>query len=175
MVSTWHSQTIGNGGHDVALPTSNADVFVMSSTDGGQTWTGPNVVSDAPGDQFKPAIALNPVTDQLGILFYDRSGDPHGKTMNVTLATGLPGSFTQTKITSAPSHVSHDLWFTETLPDCWRCVFHIGEYIGLAFGSDGGAHMVWSDLRQFVTAPDGRKGYSTNVDYARTDAATLAP
>jgi hypothetical protein len=158
-----------NGRHDVDHPVSNDDVFVMTSTDRGQTWTGPDLVAGARGDEFNPNIAVNPATGELGILFYDRSGDPRGKTMNVTLATGLPGSFDLTRITTAPSHLSHDLWWQQTLPDCHRCVYHIGEYLGAAFGSDGAANMVWADLRHFTTTPQGDSGYTMNVDYAREE------
>jgi hypothetical protein len=164
-----------DGRHDVEHPVSNVDVFLMTSTNSGQTWTGPDVVSDAPGDQFKPSIAMNPVTGELGILFYDRGDDPDGQTMEVTLASGLPGSFQLNTVSTAPSHLSDDLWFTQTLPDCFHCVFHIGEYLGLAYGSDGAANMVWSDLRRYVTLPDGRQGYSTNVMYARQDFALATP
>jgi hypothetical protein len=156
-----------NGHHDVDHPVSNDDVFVMTSKDRGQTWTGPDLVAGALGDEFNPNIAVNPVTGELGIAFYDRSGDPRGKTMNVTLATGLPGSFDLTRITTAPSHLSADLWWQQTLPACDRCVYHIGEYFGIAFGSDGAANMVWADLRHYTTTPQGKSGYTMNVDYAR--------
>jgi hypothetical protein len=158
-----------NGLHDAEHPVSNNDVFVMTSTDGGSTWSGPDVVDDAPGDQFKPSIAVNRVTGELGILFYDRSDDPEGKTAEVTLATGLPNSFELSRISTAPSHLSDDLSFTQTLPDCHRCVFHIGEYIGIAYGSDGAVNMTWTDLRHFATTPDGRRGYTMNVVYAREE------
>jgi hypothetical protein len=85
------------------------------------------------------------------------------------LATGLPGSFKLSRISTAPSHFSGDLWFTENLRDCRRCVYHIGEYIGIAYGSDGAANMTWTDLRLFVRLPDGRKGYAMNIDYAREE------
>jgi len=156
-----------DGLHDVAHPVSNEDVFVMTSTDGAQTWTGPDLVAGRLGDEFDPSIGVNPVTGDLGIAFFDRTGDPAGKTMNLTLASGLPGSFELTRITTAPSHVNHDLWWAQTLPDCSSCVFHIGEYFGLAFGSDGGANIAWPDLRRFVTGPHGGKGYSMTLDYAR--------
>jgi len=157
-----------NGRHDVAHPVSNSDVFVMTSTDGGRTWKGPDVVSDAPGDQWNPLPSIDPVTGDLGLLFFDRRSDPQGKTMNVTLATGRPGSFELDTIATAPSHLNRDLWFSQTFPDCVRCVYHVGEYVGLAFGSDGAANMVWPDLRRFVERPNGRRGYSMNVMYART-------
>jgi hypothetical protein len=159
-----------NGVHDVDNPISNTDVFLMTSADNGQTWSGPSLVDGAPGDQFKPSLAMNPVTGELGVLFYDRTNDPSGKTMNVTLATGLPGSFDLQTITTAPSHLNGDLWDQTTLPDCKFCVFHIGEYIGLSYGSDGTANMTWADLRHLTTGPDGRKGYTMNVDFAREES-----
>jgi hypothetical protein len=158
-----------NGRHDVRYPVSNWDVFLMSSADGGQSWTGPEVVSDAPGDQFKPSLSVNPKTGDLGILYYDRSVDPGRKTMNVTLATGMPGHFEFRTVTSEPSHVSDDLWFTQMLPGCDRCAFHIGEYLSLAYGSDGVANMTWADLRHYTSTPNGRRGYAMNVDYARSE------
>jgi hypothetical protein len=157
-----------NGFHDVDHPVSNYDVFIMASTDAGTTWTDPAVVSNAPGDQFKPNVAVNPFNGELGILFYDRSDDPNGKTMNVTLATGVLGSFDLRTITTASSHLNGDLWDQQTLPDCKYCVFHIGEYIGLAYGSDGVANMTWTDLRHFTIGPNGRMGYTMNIDYARS-------
>jgi hypothetical protein len=159
-----------NGLHDVAHPVSNSDVFLMSSSDDGQTWSGPDVVSDAPGDQFRPALAVNPVTGDLGVLFYDRSAHPDGKVMNVTLATGLPGHFALATVSTAPSHLSRDLWLSETLSDCIQCVYHVGEYIGLAYDSQGVAHMTWTDLRRRETLPDGRTGYTMNIEYAQAQA-----
>jgi hypothetical protein len=158
-----------DGRHDVEHPVSNSDVFLMTSTDGGQTWTGPDVASDAPGDQWKPALSVSPVTGELGVVFYDRGEAPGGKTVNVTLATGLPGHFELETITTAPSHLSNDLWLSENLSDCHRCVYHVGEYIGLAYGSDGAANMTWTDLRHLVTLPNGRKGFTMNIDYAREE------
>ena len=158
-----------DGRHDKLHPISNQDVFLMSSPDGGLTWTGPGVVADGPGDQYKPSLSVDLVTGELGILFYDRSADPHGDTMDVTLATGLPGDFDQERVTTAPSHLSDDIWFTQTLPGCSLCVFHIGEYIGLSYGSDGTANMTWTDLRHYTTTPNGHSGYAMNVDFARVE------
>ena len=41
--------------------------------------------------------------------------------------------------------------------------------MGLAYGSDGTANMTWTDLREFEALPDGRKGFTMNVDYARLE------
>ena len=120
-------------------------------------------------------MAVDAATGKLGIAFYDRTADPKGTTMNVTLATGLPGDFEFTRITTAPSHLSYDLWWAQVLPGCSNCVYHIGEYFGIAFGSDGAANMAWADLRHFLTLPSGRKGFAMNVDYARVEEDGSVP
>jgi len=91
-------------------------------------------------------------------------------TVSVSSATPDPANRNASAtITTAPSHLSHDLWWQQTLPDCRRCVYHIGEYLGVAFGSDGAANMVWADRRHYTITPQGKSGYTMNVDYARFD------
>src|SRR5439155_1192778 len=99
-----------DGTHDVADPVTNADVFVMASTDGGTTWTGPDPVSTAPGDQWDAFAGVNPVTGELGVIYYDRTEDSPNL-FGVTLATGLPGSFTSSPVATASSHLDKNLWF----------------------------------------------------------------
>ena len=42
-------------------------------------------------------------------------------------------------------------------------------FVGLAYGSDGAANIAWADLRHYTTTPQGKSGYTMNVDYARFD------
>ena len=50
-----------NGVHDSDNPVTNSDVFVVSSTNGGQTWTAPTPVDTGGGDQWFPWADVNPV------------------------------------------------------------------------------------------------------------------
>jgi hypothetical protein len=155
-----------NGVHDSDEPITNADVFLMTSTDGGQTWTGPDPVTTAPGDQFMPYAAVDPTTGDLGVVFYDRSADPPNL-FDVTLVTGTPGHFTSNRITTESSHLDKNLWFPAGVPSCPKCASWVGEYIGLAYDADGQANLAWTDLRRRVTAPGMGNGYTENIFYAR--------
>jgi hypothetical protein len=157
-----------NGLHDVDDPVTNLDVFVMASEDGGTTWSGPDVVSDAPSDQFMPFDAVDPVTGALGVEFYDRSyGTDHR--VDLTLATGQPGAFSLARITTASSHLDDSLWTPASLfgaSDCRTCTIFAADYIGMAYGPDGAANLVWDDMRRPAAAPGGRTGYTENIFYS---------
>jgi hypothetical protein len=155
-----------NGVHDMNRPVSNEDVFVMTSTDGGEDWTGPFLVSGSPGDEWDPHAAVNPVTGQLGVVYNDRTST-NAQVFNVTLATGHPGSFDEKKVTDRPSPLRGNLWFPAGVRGCMKCVTWTGEYIGLAYGSDGTAQMAWTDLRRPVTVPGVGGGFTENIFYAR--------
>jgi hypothetical protein len=100
------------------------------------------------------------------VVFYDRSyGSPD--LFDVTLATGLPGAFTLKRITTSSSHLDKNLWIPARIPRCQRCVTFIGDYIGLAYGSDGVANIVWTDVRNKVNVPHSGSGYNENEYFAR--------
>ncbi len=133
------------GTHDVKTPISDLNVYVVSSSDGGATWSEPSGVDTGPGDQWFPAAAVNPVTGQLGVLYNDRDpSDPH--LYNASLATGLPGSFTKSTVSTAASDPTNSLFFQAGVTGCQKCATFNGDYIGLAYGSDGKANMVWTDM-----------------------------
>jgi hypothetical protein len=155
-----------NGVHDSDNPLTNSDVFLMTSTDGGDTWAGPDIVTDAPGDQFMPYADVNPVTGDLGVVFYDR-GYGSADLFDVTLATGSKESFTSTRITTNASHFDKNLWLPARVPGCEQCAAFIGDYIGLAYGSDGTANISWTDLRRKVAVQHLGGGYTENVFFAK--------
>jgi hypothetical protein len=73
------------------------DVFVMSSKDGGDTWTSPVRVNDDPLKngkvQFFTWMTLDPADGSINILFYDRR-DGTGTRTGVTLARSVDGGRT---------------------------------------------------------------------------------
>jgi hypothetical protein len=135
-----------NGVHDSDQPVTNTDVFVVSSSNGGQTWTNPSRVDTGRGDQWFPWVDVNPVTGKIGVLYHDR-GAANGDTYTTALAQGLPGAFTKTTISTAPSHPRESEFFQAGVPGCELCSLFHGDYIGLAYGSDGHANAVWTDMR----------------------------
>jgi len=73
------------------------DVFVMSSKDGGETWSDPvRVNDDALGNgaaQFLTWMAVDPVDGSVNVVFYDRR-DLNGTETAVTLARSIDGGRT---------------------------------------------------------------------------------
>ncbi len=159
-----------DGVHDVPNPVTNTDVFVMTSSDGGATWTGPDPVSTATSDQVRPWAEVDPVTGELGVVFYDRSYGSDDRVFDVTLATGLPGSFETTRVTTQSMPLTHNLWFPFDVPGCHQeCASFIGDYNGFVYGADGRADIVWTDTRRFVKVRGVGEGYNENTFFARED------
>ena len=65
-----------------APPQDRANIYLIKSTDFGDSWTQPDKVNDDSGPssvkaQWNPALAVKPNGSQLFIGFYDRRGDPN--------------------------------------------------------------------------------------------------
>jgi hypothetical protein len=132
-----------NGTHDVDDPVTNTDVFLMTSTDGGSTWAGPMQIDASPADQWFPWVDVNPTNGTVGILYNDRVvADPD--LYNAAL-TELPGG--KTIVSTAPSNPTESRWFRAGVPGCENCATFHGDYISIAYGSNGQANMAWTDQR----------------------------
>ena len=70
-------------------------------------------------------------------------------------------------MTTAPSHPTQSLFFQAGVPGCKTCTTFHGDYISLAYGSDGTANMVWTDMREFRSDPDFGDGYAETIDFAQ--------
>jgi hypothetical protein len=123
----------------------------MTSTNG-TTWTGPVAVSEVEGDQWFPWADVNPETGELGVVFNDRSYDlANGIGHGFTVARGTPsGGFTLTKVTTALSDPVHSAFFQAGVAGCEQCSRFHGDYVGIAYGSDGRANIVWTDMRRIL-------------------------
>ncbi|MDQ2981543.1 MAG: glycoside hydrolase, partial [Actinomycetota bacterium] len=135
-----------NGIHDSATPVTQTDVFVMSSSNEGRSWTAPSLVDTGLGDQWFPWVDYNPVTGAIGILYHDRGGS-NGPTYDTSLAEGTPDSFGKTVLNTAPSNPTMSESFQAGIPTCEFCALFHGDYIAVAYGKDGHANGVWTDMR----------------------------
>jgi hypothetical protein len=135
-----------NGVHDSANPVTNSDVFIVTSSNGGANWTAPSQVDTGLGDQWFPWVDVNPANGNVGVLYHDR-GNANGPTYNTALAEGQPGSFAKTIMNTQPSDPTNSEFFQAGIPGCEFCAVFHGDYIGLAYGSDGHANGVWTDMR----------------------------
>jgi hypothetical protein len=129
---------------------TNTDAFVARSLDGGATWSGPITVSSAANDQFYPWAAIAP-DGTLEISYFDRTYDPANSKYGITLAALAPGttSFSHQRIDTGLSDPNHARWFSGSTNG--ETTF-LGDYNGLAIGSDAVAHPFWTDMRRVVTA-----------------------
>jgi hypothetical protein len=135
-----------NGTHDSLNPVTNIDVFLMTSANGGASWSGPTLVDSAAGDQWFPWVDVNPVNGEIGILYNDR-GSSNGPTYNASLSLGPPGSLVKSTVSTAPSHPTQSRWFRAGVPGCENCATFHGDYVNISYGPDGTAHMAWTDMR----------------------------
>ena len=135
----------------------NNDILRSVSTDGGATFTGtttppaelPAVSRDGsvPTDQWWQWSAENPKTGQVVVAFYDRKyGDCQASgCMDISLRRSN-GTFVRVTNESMPP--SNEF----PAPNGYSVFF--GDYMGLAVGSDGIAHPVWTDSRNPIFAYD---------------------
>ena len=152
-----------NGTHDVESPVTNTDVFVMSSANGGATWTAPTRVDTGAGDQWFPWVEVDPTNNSIGILYHDR-GTSNGATYNTALAEGTPGSLVKTTVSTAPSNPVNSIFFQAGVAGCEACATFHGDYNNVSYGSNGVANVAWTDMSEFRAA-DG--GYAQSIVFAK--------
>jgi hypothetical protein len=135
---------------DPYTATTNSDVIVSQSTDGGATWSGPAAVTRA-RDQFMPWSAYDSA-GKLRIGFFDRSYDADNHEYGYTLATETsPGNLTFgfSQLTTALSDPTQgDRWFSGITPnpDFPNPTTFLGDYSGIAATSSVSA--LWTDMRR---------------------------
>lgn len=149
-----------NGTHDSSTPVTNTDVFVMTSQNG-TTWRGPFPITKAPKDQWFPWVEVNPVTGDIGVVYNDRTGSRI--LYNAVFATGNPaGSLATQTVSTTPSNPFLSAFFRASISACQHCATFHGDYINVSYGSDGVAHLVWTDMRRFIPG----KGFTENIFHA---------
>ena len=128
----------------------NSDIFASSSDDRGAHWSAPVSVTDKLGsvDRFNQWLAVDPVTGEVNVSFYDTRNDTTGSRFmtDIYLARGDGVSFgANLRVTDVSSN-EHDC---NGLFPCPNINYgnQQGDYEGLAaFG--GVAHPIWTDSRR---------------------------
>jgi hypothetical protein len=129
--------------------TTNSDLIVSQSTDGGVTWSSPTAIAVS-RDQFMPWGAYDS-SGKLRIGYFDRSYDAANHKYGYTLATETsPGSltFTTTQLTTTLSDPTMgDRWFSGRTPNPAfpHPTTFLGDYSGIAATS--GVAALWTDMR----------------------------
>jgi hypothetical protein len=150
----WSDNRHGTAAH------TNTKVFMVRSTDGGDTWTAPVVVGGVANDQFYPWAAVAG-DGTLNVSLFDRKYDPANSQYGMTLARLAPHatSFSLQRVDTGLSDPNHARWFSGATGG--KTIF-LGDYNGLAVGVDGVAHPFWTDMRRVVTV-GGVRGATEDV------------
>jgi len=151
-----------NGTHDSATPVTNLDVFLMTSVNGGTSWSGPTPVDSSTSDQWFPWVEVNPADGTVGVVYNDRSlADPDLYNASLTeIGVG------ETTISTDPSDPTDSVYFQAGADGCEECATFHGDYINISYGSDGVANIVWTDMRDFDADLDG---FLQFIYFARMD------
>jgi hypothetical protein len=154
---------------DPYAATTNSDVIVSQSWNGGVTWSAPKALTVA-RDQFQGWAAYD--TDGLlRIGFFDRSYDAANHKYGYTLATeSSSGSltFAMSQLTTVLSDpTKNDRWFSGATPNPAfpHPTTFLGDYSGIAANPAGGVVAVWTDMRESITFA-GRTGADEDMFFA---------
>jgi hypothetical protein len=134
---------------------TNSDIVVSQSFDGGKTWSLSPVAIALPNDQFMPWAAYNS-QGLLQIGFFDRSYTSANHKYGYTLASETtPGSlsFTFQEVTDTLSDpTKNDAWFSGTTVNSSfpNPTEFLGDYSNIAVAPTGVAAF-WTDMRNPVT------------------------
>lgn len=122
---------------------TDTDVFCMSSSDKGDTWSAPyRVNQDAPGkQQFLPWLAIDQTTGHLYVVYYDRRAYDDNRT-DVYIAFSIDGgkTFREKKISETPFTPTASKFFG----DYNNISAHKGIIAPIWTRMDNGATTVWT-------------------------------
>ena len=117
-----HSGNIYINWSDQRNGVTDGDIWIVKSSDGGNTWSAPiRVNNDVPGkQQFMSAMTIDQVTGYVYVLFYDRRNYASGANTDVYLAISKNGgsTFSNYKINSTTFAPNAAIFF--------------GDYIGIS-------------------------------------------
>lgn len=162
---------------DLAANGVTTDIYLSFSDDQGTTWSAPQTVGDQlsfPVDRFNHWLAVDPVTGDVNVSFYDTRNDTTGfRYMTDTYFTqstdgGATWRSPNTRVSDVSSN-EHDCNGLYPCPNGINYGNQQGDYEGLAsFG--GTSHPIWTDSRfQLVPA----SGCRTNTLMEEVFTATV--
>jgi hypothetical protein len=144
---------------------TNTDIFLARSTNGGASWT-TYTLDGAANDQFYPWVAVSS-GGRVDVGYMDRSYQPEPQASackygfslrRVTFPGGVFTPGPKMQVDTGLSNPGKSRWFSGTTAGNSRFV---GDYNGIAIGSDGKTWSLWTDQRADATnaiPPDRIKG-----------------
>lgn len=148
--------------------TTNSDIVVSQSFDGGSTWSSPTSLFGA-GDQFMPWSSYD-ASGRLRIGYFDRSYDGANHKYGYTLATETKDGSLNFKSQLVSSGLSdptqNDRWFSGRTPNPSfpHPTTFLGDYSGIATNPAVGVTSLWTDMT-LSTCFGGRCGADEHAFY----------
>ena len=151
---------------------TNLDIVLARSSDGGATWV-QSLVDSTANDQFYPWVAVAG-DGRVDVGYMDRaysSGQSvcqYGFSLTrltFDKVTGLPTSSVKTRVDSGLSDPGHSRWFGGLTNG--NATF-IGDYNGIAVGSDGTTYSLWTDQRNVIPGFPANRNHGQHAVGART-------
>jgi len=123
---------------------SNADIVYIRSTNSGSSWSSPVTIGGGASDQFYPWVAAN--GGKVFVSYLDHKDDRRQRYhVSLVASSNNGGSWTApVTVTSKDSNPAKGNRFG--YPNC--APDFIGDYTGIAVGSDAVAHPLWMDIRK---------------------------
>ncbi|HUO04133.1 MAG TPA: sialidase family protein [Candidatus Binataceae bacterium] len=155
-------------------PSTDTDVFVVRSIDGGSSWSQPVRVNDDSGSasQFLPSIAVDPSTGIIAMSWYDTRNDPGNKRADTyfsfSVDAGQTWSANQQVTSPSPAFFNQVSFSDENSADNSKAASRgelYGKYTQMA-ALGGAVHPIWIDSRMFYPEDSGA-GYAEDPATAR--------
>jgi hypothetical protein len=173
LYATWADDR--NGSYDLTTGASiqtNGDVFIVSSRDGGHSWSSPVQIGTA-SDEVYPAVAA--YGDSIAVTFYTRTYDANGIGLDYAYVTAhhdvadLAHARVRRVTTQTSNPQIQFVGIGNITNQVLQGVF-IGDYTAVAMGSDGVLHPCWTDFRGSpgVTGPN-QDAYSQAIRLEEDD------
>ena len=157
---------------NIGVPGVNSgdpDIYLIKSTDGGNTWQTPVRVNDDiqgnGANQWFPWITIDPITDAISIVFYDGRNHIGTTSAEITVAYSIDGGANFT------NYIISDNSFTVgPLPD-FRYHYN-GDYIGIAAG-DNRIYPSWNAQVPDINSQAWMSPVGVTVEQRREDGQLL--
>ena len=153
---------------DISQQSPEYDVYVVESTDGGNTFSAPRKVNQGTGTHYFPWITAGQA-NAIDVVYYDSTtvegaatgnkpaAAPHSATWNVKLAQSFDGglTFTESQVSDASNYFGDicttGIFCGNGFAFGWGDDRILLDDFGVAIGPDGGARVAWTDARDSHT------------------------